>query len=320
MIEVSQLTKRFDIRTAVDNVSFSVEKGEILGFMGPNGAGKSTTMRMITGYLPPSSGTAVIGGRDIGQDGLSARKMIGYLPENAPVYREMTVQGFLGFIAEVRGFTGSRRRKAVSDAIEKCFLAEVENQSIGTLSKGFKQRVCFAQSILHDPPYLILDEPTDGLDPNQKHEVRQMIRNMSAEKAVILSTHILDEVDAVCSRVIIIDDGKLVADDTPAGLRKRSKTHGVVSMLVSEALPEGLAEEIGRLADIRECQVSDDPAGFRLRAFPRQPGLPIAPQIFSLASNRGARIQSVFVEQGRLDEVFRAITTSDAGDSSTSSV
>jgi ABC-2 type transport system ATP-binding protein len=320
MIEVNQLTKRFDICTAVDGVSFAVEKGEILGFMGPNGAGKSTTMRMITGYLPPSSGTAVIGGRDIVQDGLSARKMIGYLPENAPVYREMTVRGFLDFVAEVRGFSGAGRRKAVSDAIEKCFLAEVGNQSIGTLSKGFKQRVCFAQSILHDPPYLILDEPTDGLDPNQKHEVRQMIRDMSAEKAVILSTHILDEVDAVCTRVIIIDGGKLVADDTPEGLRTRSKTHGAVSMVVSEALPEGLAEEIGRLSDVGACQLSDDPAGFRLRAFPRESGLPIAAQILSLASTRGARIQSIFVEQGRLDEVFRDITTRDAGISANDSV
>ncbi len=318
MIEARQLTKRFDICTAVDGVSFAVEKGEILGFMGPNGAGKSTTMRMITGYLPPSSGTAVIGGRDIVQDGLSARKMIGYLPENAPVYREMTVRGFLDFIADVRGFSRSTRREAVSGAVEKCFLTEVVNQSIGTLSKGFKQRVCFAQSILHDPPYLILDEPTDGLDPNQKHEVRQMIRTMSAEKAVILSTHILDEMDAVCTRVIIIDDGVLVADDTPEGLKTRSKTHGAVSMLVSDALPEGLAEEIGRLADVIECQVSDDPAGFRLRAFPRQPGLAIAPQILSLASIRGARIQSVFVEQGRLDEVFRTITTGDTGESATS--
>ena len=309
MIEVNQLTKHFDICKAVDNVSFTVEKGEILGFMGPNGAGKSTTMRMITGYLPPSSGTAVIGGRDIVQDGLSARKMIGYLPENAPVYREMTVLSFLDFIAEIRGFSGDRRRSAVSAAIEKCFLAEVRNQSIGTLSKGFKQRVCFAQSILHDPPYLILDEPTDGLDPNQKHEVRQMIRDMSGEKAVILSTHILDEMDAVCTRVIVIDDGKLVADDTPDGLRARSKTHGAVSLLVSAALPEGLAEDIGQIQDAGSWEVTEEPDGFRLRVFPRKPGLSIAPQILSLALSRGAQIQSVFVEQGRLDEVFRSITT-----------
>jgi ABC-2 type transport system ATP-binding protein len=309
MIEVKNLTKHFDTRKAVDDVSFAVEKGEILGFMGPNGAGKSTTMRMITGYLPPTSGTAVIGGQDIVADPLAARQKIGYLPENAPVYREMTVSGFLDFIAEVRGITGRRRRKTVSETIERCFLSEVRTQPIGTLSKGFKQRVCFAQSIIHDPEYLILDEPTDGLDPNQKHEVRQMILEMSTRKGIILSSHILDEVDAVCSRVMIIDAGKVVADDTPDGLRARSASHGALSVTVDGELTEDLLAAIGALPEVAECRVLDRPGAKRLRVFPRQPGRSIAEPVLAAAAQNGAEVSSFFVEQGRLDEVFRNITT-----------
>ena len=309
MIEVKNLTKHFDVRKAVDDVSFAIEKGEILGFMGPNGAGKSTTMRMITGYLPPTSGTAVIGGRDIVADPLAARQKIGYLPENAPVYREMTVSGFLDFIAEVRGITGRRRQKILSETIERCFLSEVRTQPIGTLSKGFKQRVCFAQSIIHDPEYLVLDEPTDGLDPNQKHEVRQMILEMSARKGIILSSHILDEVDAVCSRVMIIDAGKVVADDTPDGLRARSASHGAVSVTVSGALSDDLVAAIGALPEVAECRVLEEAGKKRLRVFPRQPGRSIAEQVLAAAAQNGAEVSSIFVEQGRLDEVFRNITT-----------
>ena len=307
MIEVKHLTKVFDTRTAVDDVSFSVEKGEILGFMGPNGAGKSTTMRMITGYLPPTSGTAVIGGSDIVQNPLAAQQRIGYLPENAPVYREMTVRSFLDFIAEVRGLTGAQGRSIVSETIDRCFLANVRNQPIGTLSKGFKQRVCFAQSILHDPEYLILDEPTDGLDPNQKHEVRQMIRGMSAEKGIILSTHILDEVDAVCTRVMIIDRGKVVADDTPDGLRARSSYHGAVSF--AGTWPENIVNAIEGLPEVGNCQPVGDGDGKRLRVFPETPGQAIAESVLSTAVANGAEVSSFYVEQGRLDEVFRSITT-----------
>ncbi len=309
MIEVQHLTKLFDTRKAVDDVSFTVNKGEILGFMGPNGAGKSTTMRMITGYLPPTSGTAAIGGSDIVNDPLGARKKIGYLPENAPVYREMTVTAFLDFIAEVRGITGGKRSKTVSDTIDRCFLSEVRNQTIGTLSKGFKQRVCFAQSILHDPQYLILDEPTDGLDPNQKHEVRQMIRQMSADKGIILSTHILDEVDAVCTRVMIIDSGKVVADDTPDGLRARSTFHGAVSIAFAGKWPENIAAAIGGLPEVGDCRVEEGPDGRRLQVFPQQPGHPIADRVLAAAVQTGAEIASFSVDPGRLDEVFRSITT-----------
>ncbi len=309
MIEVKQLTKRFDTRKAVDDVSFTVNKGEILGFMGPNGAGKSTTMRMITGYLSPSSGTAVIGGCDIVQDPLAAQKKIGYLPENAPVYREMTVVGFLDFIAEIRGFAGDRRRSVVAATIDRCFLREVRTQPIGTLSKGYKQRVCFAQSIIHDPEYLVLDEPTDGLDPNQKHEVRQMIREMSAQKGIILSTHILDEVEAVCTRVIIIDGGKVVADETPDGLRARSSYHGAVSVAFEGDWPETLVEALGGLPEVGDLQVVDESGARRLRLFPRDPGKSIAETVLSTAMQSGASVASFYVEKGRLDEVFRSITT-----------
>ncbi len=222
MIEVKGLVKSYGSKRAVDGVSFSVKRGEILGFLGPNGAGKSTTMKMITGFVRPDSGTALVGGTDVSQDPVAVKRKLGYLPENAPAYPEMTVEEFLGFIAEVRGFREEEACKAqVERAISLTHLSSVRRQAIDTLSKGFKQRVGFAQALLHDPPVLILDEPTDGLDPNQKNEVRMLIKNMAAEKAVILSTHILEEVEAICTRVVIISRGKLVADETPAKLLER---------------------------------------------------------------------------------------------------
>jgi ABC-2 type transport system ATP-binding protein len=222
MIEVKGLVKTYGSKRAVDNVSFTVRKGDILGFLGPNGAGKSTTMKMITGFLRPDSGTAAVGGVDVIRDPVGAKRLIGYLPENAPAYPEMTVSEFLGFIAEVRGFTGrDARRSQVDRAVALTQLGSVRHQTIETLSKGYKQRVGFAQALLHDPPYLVLDEPTDGLDPNQKNEVRTLIRSMAAEKAVVLSTHILEEVEAICSRIVIISQGRLIADETPAALLGR---------------------------------------------------------------------------------------------------
>ena len=222
MIELRNLVKYFGSRKVVDDISFSVEKGEILGFLGPNGAGKSTTMRMVTGFIPPSSGTAVIGGSDIRTDPIAARRKIGYLPENAPVYPDMTVFEYLDFCADIRGFDQGEKKTRVAETLEKCFLTDVVHQTVSTLSKGFKQRVCFAQSIIHDPEYLILDEPTDGLDPNQKHEIRTMIREMSDRKTIILSTHILDEMDALCTRAIIIANGQVLVDETPGQLKNRS--------------------------------------------------------------------------------------------------
>lgn len=310
MIEVTHLTKRFGPKTAVDDVSFTVNKGEILGFLGPNGAGKSTTMRMITGYLPPSSGTAIIGGCDILEAPIAARTKFGYLPENAPVYPDMTVEGYLSFCADVRGFRGAERKKRVGDAMEKCFLRGVERQSIGTLSKGYRQRVCFAQSILHDPEYLIMDEPTDGLDPNQKHEVRLMIRRMSAEKVIILSTHILDEVDAICSRAIIIAKGRILADDTPENLKRRSGLHGSVVVTLPPVAPFPVISALQAVPGVKDAVVLDQGAGsLRLRAIPQTPDTLITDGVMTALKERSLSVSSLFVEEGRLDKVFRDITT-----------
>ena len=220
MINVQNLRKEFGSKVAVNGVTFSVEKGQVLGCLGPNGAGKSTTMRMITGYFRPTAGSITVGGVDMLTDPETAKRSIGYLPENAPLYSDMTVASFLGFCAELRGLTGGAKSKAIDRVLELCFLDNVRNQSVDTLSKGYKHRTCFAQSIIHDPDVLILDEPTDGLDPNQKHEVRGLIKRMGQNKAIIFSTHILEEVEAACSRAIIIDRGKVVADGTPDELKK----------------------------------------------------------------------------------------------------
>ena len=230
MLEVQNLIKDFGARRAVDDVSFSVEMGSVLGFLGPNGAGKSTTMRMITGFLAPTSGTALVAGHDIAEAPMEARAAIGYLPESAPHYGEMTVQEFLRFIAELRGFRGADREKRVDAMVEKCFLKDVVHQPMETLSKGYRQRACFAQAILHDPQVLIMDEPTDGLDPNQKAMVRDMMREMAADKVIVLSTHVLEEVEAMCNRVVIISRGKLVADSTPDALKAESETGKLVDV------------------------------------------------------------------------------------------
>jgi ABC-2 type transport system ATP-binding protein len=310
MIDVKNLTKTFGNHLAVDSISFTAEKGEILGFLGPNGAGKSTTMRMLTGFFPPTSGTAIIGGSDILTDSLAARRKIGYLPENAPVYPDMTVSRYLDFCAEIRGLSGAAKNKRVGETVERCFLDGVCHQAVNTLSKGYKQRVCFAQSILHDPEYLILDEPTDGLDPNQKHEVRLMIREMSATKAIIFSTHILDEVDSVCTRAIIIADGKVVADDTPAGLRRRSTFHGSVVLTVKGAAVAGIETRLEEMDGVASVSVVESDGERRtLRIFPDDPAVPVADRIIASVGAEGVNLDSVFVEQGRLDDVFRNITT-----------
>ncbi len=224
MIEINHLSKRFGALTAVDDVSFTVEPGQVLGFLGPNGAGKSTTMKMITGFLAPTNGTVRVCGHDIEQAPLDAKRLMGYLPEGAPCYGEMTVSSFLDFIANIRNLRGATRTQRKHDVIERLALQSVLEQSIETLSKGFRRRVGLAQAILHDPQVLILDEPTDGLDPNQKHEVRMLINQMSKDKIIVISTHILEEVAAVCSRAIIISGGRVLADDTPQGLAARSPT------------------------------------------------------------------------------------------------
>ncbi len=305
MLEVKRLSRWFGTIHAVRDISFCAERGEVLGFLGPNGAGKTTTMRMITGFLPPTSGTAVIAGHDIVEDPVGAKKQIGYLPENAPVYGDMTVWSYLKFIAEIRGFTGLALRQRVKDTIAECRLDAVAHQTVGTLSKGFNQRVCFAQALLHSPPMLILDEPTDGLDPNQKHVVRGMIREMSRDKAIIISTHILEEVDAVCTRAIIIRNGTIVANGAPAELKRKSGMHGAVELLIEDAGPDVKAKLESLKAAARV-----EAEGNIYTIFPKSSNHLFEQSLELVKSNAGWKLGGIRVLEGRLDEVFRELTTS----------
>ena len=316
MIRVQNLAKLFGAKRAVDDISFSVERGEVLGFLGPNGAGKSTTMRMITGFIPPSAGTVTVGGFDMADKPIPAKRLIGYLPENAPAYTDMTVRGFLSFAAEIRGMRGDARKKAVHRAVEMCFLEGVLDQSVETLSKGYRHRTCFAQSIIHDPEVLILDEPTDGLDPNQKHEIRTLIRRMGEKKAIIFSTHILEEVDAVCSRAIIIDRGKIVANGTPQQLRQKSDWAGAVTLRVSGITAAALTQKLSQLPTVKKSIIlKEEATSVTARAFPKTGGVKGTPN-GALAQSiadaaQGWRIEELHTEEGRLDEVFRTITMPD---------
>jgi ABC-2 type transport system ATP-binding protein len=311
MIKVENLSKYFGAKRAVDGVSFSVERGEVLGFLGPNGAGKSTTMRMITGFIPPTEGRVSVGGFDMVEDPIPAKRLIGYLPENAPAYTDMTVNGFLNFAAEIRGLRGDAKRKAVGRAVEMCFLESVLHQSVETLSKGYRHRTCFAQSIIHDPDVLVLDEPTDGLDPNQKHEVRGLIRRMGEKKAIIFSTHILEEVDAACSRAIIIDRGRIVANGTPHELRRRSEWAGAVTIAVRGVAAKAVAQKLSQLSPAKRVEViKDDGSKVVVTVFPRsnQDGeLPRA----VIDASQAWQVEELRTEEGRLDEVFRNITLPD---------
>ncbi|WP_277374261.1 ABC transporter ATP-binding protein [Pseudomonas sp. AA-38] len=302
MIELRNLTKRFAQHTAVDDLSFQVQPGEVLGFLGPNGAGKSTTMKMLTGFLAPTSGTASILGSDIQTQTLKAQRQIGYLPEGAPCYGDMTVRGFLEFIAEVRGFRGAEKTLRVQNAVEQVELDKVLEQSIETLSKGFKRRVGLAQAILHDPRVLILDEPTDGLDPNQKHQVRQLIQGLARDKIVIISTHILEEVTALCTRAVIIAHGRLLADGTPLELESRSRYHQAVTLLADEALDQAALTALPGVAGVEEN------AREHSLSVLAQPGEVIFPQVNALIAERGWKVRELNVERGRLDEVFRTLT------------
>jgi len=311
MIKVHNLAKFFGTKHAVDGVSFSVERGEVLGFLGPNGAGKSTTMRMITGFFPPSAGTATVGGFDIVQHPIEARRLIGYLPENAPAYTDMTVWGFLNFAAEIRGLRKDAKKKAVARVVETCFLESVLHQSVETLSKGYRHRTCFAQSIIHDPDVLVLDEPTDGLDPNQKHEVRELIRTMGQKKAIIFSTHILEEVDAACTRAIIIDRGKIVANGTPHELRQKSEWAGAVTLRVNGISASNLNQKLSQLSTVKRTTIlKEEATRVTARVFPKTAlNGSLASSIADVA--QGWRIEELHTEEGRLDEVFRSITMPD---------
>src|SRR3989440_7425411 len=312
MIKVNNLVKLFGTKRAVDGVSFSVERGEVLGFLGPNGAGKSTTMRMLTGFIPPTEGTATVGGFDIVTQPIEARRLIGYLPENAPAYTDMTVSGFLNFAAEIRGLRGDAKKKAVHRVVEMCFLEAVLHQSVETLSKGYRHRTCFAQSIIHDPDVLVLDEPTDGLDPNQKHEVRSLIRKMGEKKAIIFSTHILEEVDAVCSRAIIIDRGKIVANGTPQELRQKSEWAGAVTVRVSGINASVLNQKLTQLPTVKRMSILKEEASqVTARVFPKNLNTNGALARSIAEAAQGWHIEELHTEEGRLDEVFRSITMPD---------
>ena len=313
MIKVENLTKAFGPKLAVNDVSFSVERGEVLGFLGPNGAGKSTTMRMVTGFIPPTSGKITVGGHDVVQHPIHAKRLIGYLPENAPGYADMTVQGFLNFAAELRGLGGDAKKRGVNRAVELCFLENVLYQTIDTLSKGYKHRTCLAQSLIHDPEVLILDEPTDGLDPNQKHEVRNLIKRMGANKVIIFSTHILEEVEAACSRVIIIDRGRVVANGTPAELKARSAHAGAVHLRARGMASGTLVERLSQVPGAARVEIiSESDAAVEARVFP-EPGAAatLTRSVAEIAARDGWQIDEIHTEEGRLDEVFRAITLPD---------
>ena len=304
MIEVKSLSKRFGDSLAVDNISFNLSKGEVLGFLGPNGAGKSTTMKMIAGFLSPTYGTALINGNDVRTEPIKVKRTIGYLPEGAPMWADMSVAEFLKFISEVRGFKGAAASKKIIDAAELTQLNDVLMQPIETLSKGFKRRVGLAQAMLHDPDILILDEPTDGLDPNQKYQVRKLIQKMASKKAIIISTHILEEVEAVCTRAIIIAKGRLLIDATPRELLRKSKHYNALSISVSNIKKaQKILEE---LTLIRRVQVIDDNW---LVAFPKNKEQ-INEDVAKALRSARLQINEIRTESGRLDDVFRTITQS----------
>ena len=303
-IKVKSLNKSFGPINAVRGISFEVNHGEVLGFLGPNGAGKSTTMKMITGFLEPTSGTVEVNGFDVLDNPIEVKRSVGYLPEGAPAYGEMTVKSFLNFIADVRQLTGSYRQKRIDEVVDIINIKHVIDQSIETLSKGFKRRVGIAQAILHDPSVLILDEPTDGLDPNQKHEVRNLIAGMAADKAIIISTHILEEVDAVCTRAIIIADGKVVADETPEELLRRSQRHNAVSVRVGGemSVARTLLQDLDGVASIETVRAN-------WLVVQSNNGEALVSEIGTALRGIDMPIEEIHVERGNLDDVFRNITS-----------
>ena len=309
MIVVDALSKQFGQFQAVDEISFEVQRGEVVGFLGPNGAGKSTTMKMLTCYLPPTSGNAEVNGFSINSQTLQVQEQIGYLPESAPSYNEMQVEEFLSFIGEVRGYTGSELRRRVGRVLELTSLQEARKQIIDTLSKGFRQRTCLAQALIHDPPVLILDEPTDGLDPNQKHEVRELIRRMSEERTILVSTHILEEVEAVCTRALIISEGRLVGLGTPDELLSQSIYRNAITLSVSGVNAETLLEDLNGLEQIYSVErLEDMPNGaITVRVFPKDRES-ISSELEKFLKKKKMSIEQFFVERGRLDEVFRKLT------------
>ena len=308
MVRLDRLAKRFGPVHAVEGVSFEVGRGEVLGFLGPNGAGKSTTMRMLTGFLPPTGGTALVMGFDVQRQPIEVKRRIGYLPEGAPLYGDMTVLAFLRFVAEMRGLRGTDAGKAIEAAVGRTELAEVAHRPIETLSKGFKRRVGLAQAIMHDPPVLVLDEPTDGLDPNQKHHVRRLIQEMAPDKAIIISTHILEEVEAICSRAVIIARGRVIADERPDALKRRSRYHNAVRLTVDANLAPSLADELEAMPGVVAVERIGAVNGAATLVVLPEGSRELAHTIGGLVKERGVALDELVVEQGRLDDVFRDLT------------
>ena len=309
-IKLAGLTKRFGDLLAVDDISLSVEAGQVLGFLGPNGAGKTTTMRMVAGFMEPTAGTAGVCGYDVIGDPVGVRRNIGFLPEGAPTYGDMTARSYLEFIAEIRGFDGGEKRRRVRRMVEMVALEGVMHQRIETLSKGYKRRVGLAQSLLHDPPVLILDEPTDGLDPNQKRHVRDLIREMSSDKAIVISTHILEEVDAVCDRAVIIARGQLKADGTPEELRTRATGHNAVIVSVPKGQADAVegASQIDGVATVEQLSEKEGSLRCRIVSTDRRN---LAPQISDWLHGHSIPFDKMVVERGSLDDVFHSITEGD---------
>ena len=305
MIEVSGLTKRFGDTLAVNNLTFTLSRGEVLGFLGPNGAGKSTTMKMISGFIEPDQGSVTIAGTDIRHDPIKAKAKLGYLPEGMPLYSDMPVHSFLAFVGRIRGLTRTQLPERIAAVAADVRLGAVLTDSIASLSKGYKRRVGIAQALLHDPPVLVLDEPTDGLDPNQKDQVRALIDDISRDKAIILSTHILDEVEAVCSRVIIIDKGEIIVDSTPRELAKRSAKHNAVLLNLSQAYTDDVVRQLHEIDNVYSVKYSESEDLFEI--IPNN-GQQIIQSVWQVVASNGWKVNTISEKSGRLDEVFRELT------------
>ena len=312
MIEVVEISINFGKFQAVSNVSFQVQKSEVLGFLGPNGAGKSTTMKMLTGYLQPSSGDALICGHSVTKQSLKARAKIGYLPESAPSYGEMQVEEFLRFAGKVRGLTGGKLNSQIEKVLEDTSLQTVRKQLIETLSKGYRQRTCLAQSLLHDPPVLLLDEPTDGLDPNQKFEVRKLISQLKEDRTILVSTHILEEVEAICTRAIILSEGKIVGDGTPEELLSKSVYHNAINLKISVKPNQNVQQILLGIPSVERVEIQS--SNYQTLSFVvlAKQGQPILEEVKELLDQQNVKIVEMYVEKGRLDEVFRQMTIVEA--------
>ncbi len=311
LLDVEGLTKQFGALTAVDDVSFQVRRGEVVGFLGPNGAGKSTTMRMLTGYLPADAGRAELCGVDVQREPVRARTKLGYLPEGAPAYGDMTPLGLLTFVAQVRGLSGAQREQRLREVRERLQLDRVWRRPIETLSKGFKRRVGVAQAILHDPELLVLDEPTDGLDPNQKFEVRRFLKDIAADKAILISTHILEEVDAICDRAIIVANGRIVADGTPAALEARAVDHNVVAVTLPADARERALSAFADAEGVADVRAANDEGGAGEVVLLVRPahGTDVLARVHEASRAADLPVREISRRRGRLDDIFRTLTS-----------